>query len=224
MEAFSRQFGLMIAYLLPGFIGLMGLAPFVPSVSEWLQGVGWGELGLGPPIYAILAALTLGMLFSCVRWLLIDHIHHWTGIRPPALKLASLEVRLGAFHYIVENKYRYYQFHSNALIALLWAYLPNRLLQKFPLLGFGTDLGVLILCAVLFAGSRDGLAKYYADIGQLAGEIAEKGHLGDDMTNGYHHESGGGSSKPSSENKTQTKAEAQPKPGEPKKLGDKPAK
>ena len=33
----NNQFGLIIAYLLPGFIGLAGLAPFVPAIEAWLQ-------------------------------------------------------------------------------------------------------------------------------------------------------------------------------------------
>jgi hypothetical protein len=44
----------------------------------------------------------------------------------------------------------------------------------FPLLGRGTDLAVIILCAALFAGSRDTLAKYYQRSNQLVGLVAEK--------------------------------------------------
>jgi hypothetical protein len=63
-------------------------------------------------------------------------------------------------------------------------------MRTSPLLGLGTDLGVLILCAVLFAGSRDCLAKYYTRTGRLVGQVAEKD--GDAMTNGNHHEQEGG--------------------------------
>ena len=218
METTSKQFNLIIAYLIPGFIGLVGLVPLVPIVGHWLQPVNQGDLGFGPPVYAILAAIALGMLFSSIRWMLIDHIHHFTGIKPPKLRLLYLESRLEAFNYIVENKYRYYQHHANGLIALLWAYLPNRILQTSPLLGLGTDLGVLFLCAVLFATSRDELARYYADIGQLVGPVAEK--AGDDMSNGYHHESGGGApSKPRPESKPEGKTVAPVKPDDAKNKG-----
>lgn len=33
MDSLHRHFGLVIAYLLPGFVALAGLAPFVPSVA-----------------------------------------------------------------------------------------------------------------------------------------------------------------------------------------------
>ena len=79
MDNLSRQFGLIVAYLLPGFIALAGVAPFVPAVSSWLQPVNSG-LDIGPPVYALMAAIAAGMIVSCFRWLLIDHIHSVTGI------------------------------------------------------------------------------------------------------------------------------------------------
>lgn len=66
MEIFNRQFGLIVAYLLPGFIALAGVAPLVPVVSSWLQPVNQG-LGIGPPVYAIMAATAMGMVVSCFR-------------------------------------------------------------------------------------------------------------------------------------------------------------
>ena len=195
MEAFSRQFGLMIAYLLPGFIGLVGLAPLIPTVAEWLHAAARGDAGLGPPVYALLAAMATGMVVSSVRWLLIDHIHGWMGIKAPPLDFAAMDGRLHAFNYIVEGNYRYYQFNSNGLVAVAWAYSVHRILQTSRLLGPGTDLGVLILCAVLFAASRDALAKYYRRSSGLLGHVAEKDPSGDVMTNGFHHEAGNGAHK-----------------------------
>lgn len=192
METSNRQFGLIVAYLLPGFIGLAGVTPFVPTVAEWLRPVNIGDGWLGPPVYAVLAAMAMGMIVSCVRWLLVDHVHQWTGLVRPELDHGRLESRLEAFSFWVENHYRYYQFYANTIIAVLWAYLINRILGTSPLLGIGTDLGVLTLCAILFAGSRDALRKYYVGIDRLLGQIAEKGIAGDSMTNGTHHPDNGG--------------------------------
>lgn len=80
----------------------------------------------------------------------------------------------------------------------------------------GTDLGVLVLCVILFAGSRDALAKYYQRAGQLVGHVAEKVHSGDVMTNGIgHHEEG----KPRPEPKPEGKAVAPAKPEDAKNKG-----
>ena len=35
-EVTGRNFGLLIAYILPGFVSLWGLAEFSPSVKSWL--------------------------------------------------------------------------------------------------------------------------------------------------------------------------------------------
>src|SRR6266496_1090753 len=159
MDSATKQFGLMVAYLLPGFIVLAGIAPFAPVVATWLQPLNQAQASLGAPVYAVLAATTIGMIVSCIRWLLIDHIHHWTGVRPPAWDDSRLEERVVAFNYLVDNHYRYYQFLANTLVAVIWAYSINRWMATSSRLGVGTDLGVFILCAALFTGSRDSLMK-----------------------------------------------------------------
>lgn len=158
MDTLSRQFGLIIAYLLPGFIALAGIAPLVPSVAEWLHAD--QTASFGAPVYAVLAATAAGMIVSCFRWIIVDTIHAMTGVPGPTFNARALEQNPAAFHYVVESHYRYYQFYSNTLIAVIWAYVVHRWLRTSSLFGFGTDLGVLILCAVLFAGSRDALTKY----------------------------------------------------------------
>ncbi len=173
MDSPSKQFGFIVAYLLPGFIGLAGLVPFVPLFGAWLHPVSYSEASLGPPIYALLAATTMGMIANALRRLLIDHIHAWTGIVPPVWDDSRLEERLGAFNYLVENHYRYYQFVANTLIAVIWTYLINRFLGTSPFLGWGSDIGVIILCVALFVTSRDTLQKYYTRTGRLVG--VEKG-------------------------------------------------
>jgi hypothetical protein len=168
-ETSSKQFGLIVAYLLPGFIALAGIAPLARTVRDWLRPTIQGDLGIGSTAYAVMAALTAGMIASCFRWLLIDHVHHWTGLPRPPLDSSPLAENLGAFNYLVESHYRYYQFYGNTLVAMVWTYSIHRWLRTSPLLGFGTDRGILILCAVLFAGSRDALTKYRYRSRQLVG-------------------------------------------------------
>jgi hypothetical protein len=169
MNLSSNQFGLMVAYLLPGFIGLIGIAPFSPLVVVWLRPLNESTSSLGAPVYAVLAATTIGMIISSFRWILIDHINLWTGVVPPTWDDSRLEDLGNAFDYLVAHHYRYYQFFSNTLIASLFAYATNRLMQTSALFGVGTDLGILTLSAVLFAGGRDALRKYYARTKRLIG-------------------------------------------------------
>jgi hypothetical protein len=168
-------FGLLVAYVLPGFIGLAGLAPLVPSVAGWLQPSSVG--GLGAPVYAVLAATAVGMILSCFRWLTVDQIHHWMGLTRPAWDNSQLKDALGAFDYLVQNHYRYYEFCGNTLIAVICAYGVNRIIGRLPLANGVTDAAIVIVSIVLFLASRDALSKYYTRTAGLLGQIAnnEKG-------------------------------------------------
>jgi hypothetical protein len=170
----STQFGLIVAYLLPGFIGLLGIVPLVPAVAVWLQTGTSCEAGLGAPLYAVLAATTAGMILSCFRWLIVDQIHRLTGLVPPVWDDRQLEDRLTAFNYLVESHYRYYQFVSNTLVAVVWAYGINRWLGTSAVFGPLTDCAVLVLCIVLFAASRDALSKYYSRTSRLFGGVSNR--------------------------------------------------
>jgi hypothetical protein len=197
MDNLTRHFGLIIAYLLPGFVALIGVAGLAPTVGVWLH-PNDGGLGIGPPVYAILAALAAGMIVSCFRWLLIDPLHHLTGVADPIFNAKALEERPSAFSYLVEAHYRYYQFYANTLVAVIWTYTIHRVLRTSSLLRPSTDLAVLILCGVLFVGSRDALSKYRNRSGQLVATGALSNWTGEHMTNGIDHHQGDGRAKPSS--------------------------
>ena len=94
MDILNRQFGLVIAYILPGFVVLAGLAPLLPVVGDWLRAD--QTASVGAPLYALLAATAAGMVVSCFRWLLIDRIHSITGLGGPAFNARALEERPAA--------------------------------------------------------------------------------------------------------------------------------
>jgi hypothetical protein len=199
----SRQFGLIVAFMIPGFVGLAGLAPLVPFVGEWLEPVNSGAFGIGPTIYALMAATAVGMILSCLRWLVVDHVLEWSGVRAPTIDFQQLGNHLEAFDYLSDNHYRYYQFYANTLVAILVAYPIDRLLRRSSLLGTPTDIGIFFLSVVLLLGSRDALSKYRSRASQLVGQTAEEGN--EAMTNGIDHHGGGSSSRKDRPAKPQTK-------------------
>jgi hypothetical protein len=216
MEGISKQFGLIIAYLIPGFIGLVGLVPLVPAIGRWLQPVSQGDLGFGPPVYALLAATALGQIVSCFRWVLLDQFHHLTGLKMPRIDFSQFGAHLSGFDYLVQNHFRYYECSGNTLLAVVWTYSINRFFRTSPFLGVGTDLGMVVFSLVLFAASRDALSRYYLRTRQLVGEVAEKGFRGEAMYNGCDHEkeAGGRNPRPVA-TKPAGKAVAPPKPQSP---------
>jgi hypothetical protein len=152
----------LISYVLPGFTALQGL-PFLSNSTA-----SWGATASGAPTIAsflsgTVEATAAGLTVSTVRWLLIDTLHHRTGLRPPAWDFARLAEKASAFMLLIEIHYRYYKFYANMVIALLWAYVAG-----------GYTLGwkgacYWILAGLFFLGSRDALRKYYARAGQLLG-------------------------------------------------------
>ena len=204
-----RYFGLLVAYVLPGFIFLAGIAPLVPAVAQWLRPV-QGDSGFGPPVYAVMAATAVGLIIGCFRWLIVDNLIVWTGVERPVWDDGRLDDVLGGFDYLVQSHYRYYEFSANALLAVLGTYGLNRLRGTLPFLGVGTDLGILIVSAVLFAASRDALAKYYLRTGRLIGQVASTASSGENMYNGNEH--GGEHKEPAPKQPVETKPQQEPKP------------
>lgn len=88
----EKNFGIVIAFLLPGFILLWGLSFSFEEVRGWLEVSAKKDgLTVGGFLYATLASLSLGMVISAVRWLLIDHIFSNFGIRDPGLNWDKLK-------------------------------------------------------------------------------------------------------------------------------------
>ena len=174
MEILNRQFGLAIAYLLPRFIALLGLAPFAP-VGRWLAASRTnGESWRAPDLRRSYRDCDGNdrELLPMVPGGSDPLAHRRGGI--PLSNARALEERPAAFNSLVESHYRYFQFYANTLVAVIWTYAIYRALGTSPHLSFGTDFGMLILCAVLFAGSRDTLSKYRNRSKQLVGQTPQK--------------------------------------------------
>jgi hypothetical protein len=100
---------------------------------------------------------------------------------------------------------------ANSLVAVAWTYAVHRTLGTSPFLGTISDIGVVDLSAVLFAASRDALAKYYTRTERLFGQRPETGAFGDDMYNGNHHAEEAGAGKKLPKAKQAVKPPATPK-------------
>jgi hypothetical protein len=181
-ELSHRNFGLVIAYVLPGSVALWGTSPMFPDTTRSL--LTQDERGsVAGFLYVSLAALGVGLTLSALRWLTLDNVHHVFGVRRPRWDDLKLAENLEAFNYLVENHYRYYQFYANTLVACVVAFAVHQISASPRANEWSFDLGIVALCAVLFLGSRDALSKYYSRVERLLGSIPEKDQQ---MTNGNH--------------------------------------
>lgn len=157
----KHNFGLFIAYLIPGFAFLWGLSYFSPAIREWIEPSSGTAPSVGGVLYVSIASTGLGLIVSSVRWLVIDKIHHVTGIKQPAWDFSKLHENIEAYMVVVEFHYRYYQFYANLLFATAFTYTSWRIDVglKVPILF--QDILFSVLAVILFVSSRDTLAKYY---------------------------------------------------------------
>lgn len=159
MQQLSKtNFGLLIAYLIPGFVALVGMSYRSETVRAWL--VGYDVVTLGGFLYSTIAALVIGLLCSTVRWIAIDTLHHKTGIHRPEWNFADLQENLEAYALLEENHYRYYQFYANSLVAWTIGYGSWRY-SGTESLWLPADLAFTAIAILLYLGSRDTLRKYY---------------------------------------------------------------
>ena len=179
-EVSINDFGLVIAYLLPGLLALWGTTYLTDTLRPWFGSPPTNMPTIGGFLYVTLASIAAGMTVSTVRWLLLDTFHHRTGIPPPRSDFAHLKESVAAFGVLVDIHYRYYQWNANSLIALVFVYFARRWSQGIWSMPVGwTDLGFLLLALVLFLGSRDSLAKYYLRTGQLLQERRSRAAMGE---------------------------------------------
>jgi hypothetical protein len=156
-----HNFGLFIAYVLPGFTALQGL-PYVSDSVAVPSGLAHGaEPTLAGFLYGTVEAITVGLTVSAVRWLVLDTLHHRTGLRPASWDFALLERNVAAFEFLVHIHYFYYKFYANMVVALAWAYFSRAYALGWRGLVYG------LLAALFFLASRDALGKYYHRAGRL---------------------------------------------------------
>ncbi len=162
-EVSGSNFGLLIAYVLPGFTAVEGMPFLTGSSPAWGAAGGAAESTLSGLLSGTLGAVAAGLTVSTVRWLVIDTLHHRTGLRPPAWDFSLLDKSVAAFELLLESHYRYYKFYANMVVALACAY-PTR--------GYGAGWrghAYWLLAALFLLASRDALRKYYERAGRLLG-------------------------------------------------------
>ena len=120
-EVSEKNFGVLIALLIPGFLCLWVASYWNDSLGAWLAKGPASSPSIGGFFFTTLASLSVGMVLSAVRWIIIDHIMWATGIKECDLDYSKLsdKDKYAAFEGCIVNHYRYYQYYSNTLVALI---------------------------------------------------------------------------------------------------------
>ena len=135
----ASNFGFLVAYLIPGYVVLMRTDEYLqllPLEAEW---------SLGGLLTVTVVSLVYGMIISALRWLLIDFLHHATGIRPRRWCFSSLQANVNAYELIVRHQYQYYQFYSNMILAGVVVLAVEISENKHPILTMLVGTLILVL-------------------------------------------------------------------------------
>lgn len=96
MQDFRIDFGWALSWLVPGFVGFIGLG----YVSAYLDNmIGWlflNDTAFGAAVTAVLLSFAIGMAIAAVREVVLDRIHFGTGIARPPAKGAQTQAGSGA--------------------------------------------------------------------------------------------------------------------------------
>lgn len=166
-EVSSDNFGILIAFLVPGFTALWGVSFHTETVRVWLTGAFFEGPTVGGFLYVTLAAIAAGLTVSTVRWAILDRLHHCTGIRRSVWDYTRLERHVTAHRIVEENHYKFYQFYGGMLFAVAFTWLSWRIAIGFTTQPSVIDFATCFLLVIFFAGSRDTLRKYYDRTTQL---------------------------------------------------------
>ena len=157
----SIDFGVVIAFLAPGFVAFKALSSVSPMASEWLNLSAHGQQNLGVFLFVGLASLSLGLAVSGVRALLLDYVFFrlLDARQPPVdwkkVKDAALLIT------VRDGYYRYFQFYGNVAVAVAALLLAFRGSFRWQLLCWG---GVAVSMLLLSAfGSLRGYIRALED-------------------------------------------------------------
>ncbi len=166
----NNNFGHLIAYVIPGLTVLWGASHFSPTLQSWLTTNPSDLPTVGGFLYLTLGSVTAGMIVSTVRWLIIDGVHHATGLTEPRWDFSQLARRVDAFESLIRIHYQFYQFNANMLVAIVFAYAVWKSTSPGEIAMIGWEDAAWLLAAVIFfAGSRDTLRRYYLRVEGVLG-------------------------------------------------------
>lgn len=183
MERIELNFGLVIAYIVPGLIGLYSLAPHSQAIRTLLGGNNY-SLSAQALVPLLLLAIAAGIIINAVSGIILKPMIIISGVEeidPDYSRLKSKDIE--KFKEFTNQTYRYYQCYSNMLIALIMFFISYRCKITGIKLGFI----VLLTIPILFCAARSSLKQSYKVMSDL---IPSNGGENNGLRNGTPEDEG----------------------------------
>ena len=169
----SNNFGVLIAYLVPGATALWGLSSFSPALRSWFAATPTDAPTISGFLYLTVASLAVGMTVTAIRWACVDLVHSVTGLKAPDLDFSQLPGKVDAYNLLIEIHYRHNQFYANMFVATAITWICHRLTMESKCQLSWIDPVFLLVEAIFFLTSRDTLRKYQQRTKQLLSGVQE---------------------------------------------------
>jgi hypothetical protein len=167
------NFGLIIAYILPGTVTVYGLRYLSPRIDALWSTLERGQIVVGPLILIGVSALAVGLIVSSFRVVVLEPILYCTGVKQTIIKydkIADAE-RRELFSQMVENVYRYEQFYGNVLLSLLLFSILRYFVGYEPIAQTRSDIAAFVAIlgslVVLSVATRKQLAEVSRAVDEL---------------------------------------------------------
>jgi len=176
MKDVAANFGVLIAFVLPGFVALWGLSYLSPTVAQWLQ----APKSVNGFLFATLSSLALGVFLSGLRWLIFDRfLMPQMGVTRPTVDYAAIMVgerTRPALALSIEHTYRYFQFYANTAVALLGGQVARLAAPSRPEFCQAAVefMGLALVALILVFSARDAFRNYCDDLSKLD-QLAREG-------------------------------------------------
>lgn len=175
MDDFKDQaaeiFGLIIAYLLPGVVGLFSLSLWSTSVNDALKTFLTSASNINLFLLVVIASLAIGLMLAAIRGLIFERWHIFNlGLKSKVTPLTSEEFsaltspeKFAPFRAIVDAHYRYHQCWGGILTVLPIFYFGWVQNSAEPLLTLSfvlRTLGIVALAVVTFLAAQGAYRRY----------------------------------------------------------------
>jgi len=179
-KTFTLNFGEAIAFVAPGFLAFNAISYFSATAHNWLAVAASKDGTVGLFLFVLLGSAALGIAVSGIRAWAIDRLLQkaW-GIGPPQIKWGQVDDRKREnLNLMIQGFYRYYQFYSNSLVALLILMVARLSVGLTPdwsvWIWGGVVLTGLAIVYVLFWSAKDSYSNYVKAVNNLFSGASQK--------------------------------------------------
>lgn len=122
-ELTSTSFGYLIAFLLPGVLGLYALSYWSPKAGALLQPILRADTTVGPSVVFLLLAVGMGLCLSAGRFFVLEKGLYRKTLLSDTLHKQLEPEKLALLTAYAEGHYRYHQFYGGCFVAILMLFV-----------------------------------------------------------------------------------------------------